>query len=83
MHDRVWQVPEERFVEAWNAAGSIEDAAERVRELAGGKHVPRWAVMARAVALRKTGVGLKPLGIPPPRAVVPQAVGAGATEAEG
>lgn len=61
MHDRAWQIPEEQFVEAWNAAGSIEDAAERVRELAGGKNVPRWAVMVRAAALRKGGVSLKEL----------------------
>ena len=61
MHDRAWQVPEERFVEAWNASGGIEEAAERVKELAGGKNVPRWAVMARAAALRKAGRLMKEL----------------------
>jgi hypothetical protein len=63
MHDRAWQVPEERFVAAWNAAGSVEDAAERVRELVGGKNVPRWAVMARAAALRKAGKVMKELRV--------------------
>lgn len=60
MGDRVLQVPQERFVEAWNAGGSIDEVVARVKELAGGP-VPRWAVMARATALRKQGVGLKPL----------------------
>jgi hypothetical protein len=60
MGERVWQVPREMFVAAWNAAGSLADAVERVKQLAGG-NVPRWAVMARAVALRKGGVELKPL----------------------
>jgi len=55
MHDRAWQVPEEAFVAAWNGAGSLDEATERVKELAGGKQVPRWAVIARAVALRKAG----------------------------
>ena len=28
MIDRVWQVPEEKFVAAWNGAGSLAEAAE-------------------------------------------------------
>ena len=58
--DRVWQVPQTRFVAAWNAAESLDEAAAAVRALAGGT-VPRWAVMARAAELRKEGVPLKPL----------------------
>jgi hypothetical protein len=41
MHDRAWQMPEEAFVAAWNGAGSLDEAAERVRDLAGGRNVPR------------------------------------------
>jgi hypothetical protein len=60
MGDRVWEVPRAEFAEVWNAAGSVAEAVERIKELAGA-HVPRWAVMARVTALRKEGVVLKPL----------------------
>ena len=58
MGDRAWQVPQDAFVGAWNGAGTLTEVVERVKELAGG-NVPRWAVMARAVSLRKEGVVLK------------------------
>jgi hypothetical protein len=60
MHERAWKVPQEEFVMAWNAAGSLADVVEQVKQLAGG-NVPKWAVMARAAALRKDGVVLKEL----------------------
>lgn len=60
MGERAWQVPQEQFVVAWNAADSLTGVVEQVKQLAGG-NVPRWAVMARAAALRKEGVDLKPL----------------------
>ena len=60
MGDRVWQVPRAEFAAVWNAAGSVAEAVERIKELAG-VHVPRWAVLARVTALRKEGVVLKPL----------------------
>lgn len=60
MGDRVWQVPQEQFVEAWNGGGSLAKVVERVKELAGG-NVPKWAVMARATALRKGGVEMQSL----------------------
>ena len=60
MGDRVWKVPQDQFVGAWNTAGSLADVVERMKELAGGA-APRWAVMARAVALKKGGVELKQL----------------------
>lgn len=63
MGDRVWQVPKDRFIAAWNAAGSVDEAAAAVRALAGGP-APRWAVMARATALRREGYELKPLSSP-------------------
>ena len=62
MGDRVWQVPREAFVAAWNGAGTLAEAVQRVKEAAGGA-VPRWAVMARAAALRKGGVELKKLAV--------------------
>ncbi|MBN9518551.1 hypothetical protein J0H58_08545 [bacterium] len=61
MHDRAWQVPEEAFAAAWNGAGSLAEAADRVKALAGGKQVSRWAVLARAAALRKAGRPMKEL----------------------
>ena len=36
MGDRVWQVPQEKFVAAWNTGASLGEIAERVKELAGG-----------------------------------------------
>jgi hypothetical protein len=60
MGDQVWQVPQEQFVAAWNAAASLADASARVKELAGVS-VPGWALMVRAMALRKDGVALKVL----------------------
>ncbi|HUR55834.1 MAG TPA: hypothetical protein VMZ71_16980 [Gemmataceae bacterium] len=60
MGDRVWKVPQADFVAAWEAAATLAEVTERVRELAGGM-VPRWAVMARAAEIRKAGVELKPL----------------------
>jgi hypothetical protein len=58
--DRVWDIPQDQFVAAWNGAATLDEAAGAVRALAGGP-IPRWAVMARAGALRKDGVELKPL----------------------
>jgi hypothetical protein len=60
MGERVWQVPRDQFVAAWNGSGSLDEAAAKVKALAGGP-APRWAVMARAASLRKEGVELKPL----------------------
>jgi hypothetical protein len=60
MGDQAWQVPLERFVEAWNGAGSLPEAVARVKELAGGA-VPKWAVMARATELRMGGVEMRSL----------------------
>jgi hypothetical protein len=60
MGDRVWQVPPDQFVAAWNGAGSLDEAAARLKELAKG-NVPRWAAMARAMELRKDGFELKAL----------------------
>lgn len=60
MGDQVWQVPQEQFVTAWNGADSLADASVRVKELAGVS-VPGWALMVRALSLRKEGVILKAL----------------------
>ena len=61
-------VPEDRFVAVWNAARSLAEVVERVGELAGGP-LPRWAVVARAVACRAAGADLKrfPEEAQPPR----------------
>lgn len=65
MSDRVWQVPQELFVAAWNGAESLTDASARLREAAGG-HIPGWALMQRAMELRKNGVEMKVLLRPVP-----------------
>jgi hypothetical protein len=59
MWERIGDIPQERFIEIWNAAGSLAEVVERVKELV--RSVPRWAVMARATALRKAGIKMKPL----------------------
>jgi hypothetical protein len=59
----VWNevdIPQDQFVAAWNAAASIDDAVRRMKAIGGGA-VPKWAVMARAVALRKSGTELRSL----------------------
>jgi hypothetical protein len=61
--DRAWQVPQDAFVCAWNESGTLTEVVERVKQLAGG-NVPKWAVMARVVELRKAGVGLKLFAAP-------------------
>ncbi len=58
--ERVWRVPADQFVAAWNSAATLDEAASAIRALADGP-VPRWAVMARAAGLRRDGVELKPL----------------------
>ena len=60
MGDRVWPVPRDPFVAAWNAPATPDEAAARVRERAGGP-APRWAVRTRAPELRRDGVELKAL----------------------
>jgi hypothetical protein len=57
MHVRAWKVPRDQFVAGWNAA----EADKKVKRLAG-RNVLRWAVMARAAALRKEGVELTKWG---------------------
>jgi hypothetical protein len=58
MGDRAWQVPLDAFVGAWNSSANLAEAVERVKQLAGG-NVPKRAVMARAVEVRKAGIELK------------------------
>jgi hypothetical protein len=60
MGDQVWQVPQELFVAAWNGAASLTDASARLKDLAGVS-APGWAMMARAMSLRKDGVEMKVL----------------------
>ncbi len=65
MGDQVWQVPQNQFVAAWNGASTLADASARLKELAGVS-APGWAMMARAMALRKDGVEMKVLVRPVP-----------------
>ncbi len=60
MGDRVWQVPQDLFVTAWNEAESLPDLSARIKEAAGGP-IPGWALMQRASELRKAGVEMKVL----------------------
>ena len=65
MGDRAWQIPQDAFVAAWNGAESVGEAVGKMKALYGGA-VPRWAVMARAVALKTGGVEMKGLPRPTP-----------------
>jgi hypothetical protein len=58
--DRLTQLPDAEFIKLWNAAGTTDEVVEQVVLRVG--RVPRWAVVARAVALRKAGNTLKGLG---------------------
>ena len=53
-----WAVPAEQFAEAWNGAGSLDEAGHPIRRVAGGP-TPRWALMARAAELRQQGFSLR------------------------
>jgi predicted SprT family Zn-dependent metalloprotease len=66
------RITDEQFASVWAAAGSLAAAVEGVCALAG-ERVPRWVVLARAVALRGAGVALPPFPdeIPNPRVAPP------------
>jgi hypothetical protein len=63
MTQRVESVPRDEFVAIWNAAWSLDDVVAGVQDRVGP--VPRWAVLARAAALRKEGAELKRFTPPP------------------
>lgn len=65
MGDQVWLVPQDKFMSAWNGATTLADASARLKDLAGVS-APGWAMMARAMALRKDGVEMKVLVRPVP-----------------
>jgi hypothetical protein len=48
----------DEFAAIWNRAGSLDEVVTTVRR-AAGRTVPRWVVLARAVADRRRGVELK------------------------
>jgi hypothetical protein len=57
MTDHLLNLSDDAFTQLWNQALSLDEAVERVREFVG--RVPRWAVMAKASALRRQRVELK------------------------
>jgi hypothetical protein len=57
MTDRLLTLSDNAFTQLWNQAQNLDEAVERVREVVG--KVPRWAVMAKASALRRQRVELK------------------------
>ncbi|QDU22879.1 hypothetical protein [Urbifossiella limnaea] len=63
MTTQVELLPADVFAGVWNKSGSLEEAATKVKEMVGGR-APRWAVLARATAMRKAGADLKrfPIG---------------------
>ena len=63
MNTQVDQLPADVFADVWNGSGSLDEAAARVKEMVSGR-APRWAVLARATAMRKAGADLKrfPIG---------------------
>ncbi len=60
MGDRVWQVPQEQFVAVWNGSESLGEASARIKEMVGG-NAPGWALLQRALELRKADIEMKPL----------------------
>ena len=58
--DKVWELPQEKFVAIWNAAASLDEVAAQVRA-AVGPPAPLWAVMVRGAAMRDGGTPLKHL----------------------
>ena len=52
-------VPDNVFAALWDAAGSLAEVVEAIA-LRLGLRVPKWFVLARAHALRKEGVPLRP-----------------------
>ena len=48
----------DEFAVIWNRAGSLDEVVSAVRRSAG-RLVPRWVVLARAVAERRRGAELK------------------------
>ena len=57
MTEKVALLPKDQFVSLWNSAWSLDEVVAEVSERVG--HVPKWAVLARAAALRREGVELK------------------------
>jgi hypothetical protein len=51
-------VTDDQFAALWNAAGSLAAVVTAVSE-GSPRPVPRWAVLARATALRQAGVSLR------------------------
>jgi hypothetical protein len=59
------QLSDTDFITLWNAAASIDEVVERIVVRVG--RVPRWAVMARAVVLRRSSLqAFGPLADPVP-----------------
>ncbi|HEX4607497.1 MAG TPA: hypothetical protein VH092_04755 [Urbifossiella sp.] len=68
---RLDQLSDTDFITIWNTAGTTDGVVEQVVVRVG--RVPRWAVMARAVLLRKAGNDLKTFEFPAPKTVTPSA----------
>ncbi|QDU20551.1 hypothetical protein [Urbifossiella limnaea] len=70
--DRLAQLSDADFIALWNAAGTTDEVTAQVVARVG--RVPRWAVVAQAVALRKAGNALKARGpVTPPSSTSPAA----------
>ena len=63
MEMRVDRLTAEEFAGLWNRAGTLEEVVAQVRERVGLPS-PRWAVLARAAAVRRGGIELKSLTEP-------------------
>ena len=55
--DRVNELSKEEFMTLWNGSDSLVEVVEKVVNRVG--KVPRWAVLAKATALRKAGNSMK------------------------
>lgn len=57
MNGLVSTLADAEFTTAWNGAESLNQAVDQVRAMVGP--APRWAVLARASAMRRRGDELK------------------------
>jgi hypothetical protein len=65
MTDKLAVLSQDQFAAIWNSGRTLDDVVATIRRLIGA--VPRWAVLARALADRREGSELKHFAIAPAR----------------
>jgi hypothetical protein len=65
MTDKLAVLSQDQFAAIWNSGRTLDDVVAKIRHLLGP--VPRWAVLARALADRREGSELEHFAIAPAR----------------